>query len=262
MRRPMTLISPIAVLTAAALSACGDSGGPSNRPQIAFNLAVKPAAASLAQKTLAGAAAAPETYTDGDGNTLVVSRVRLVLRELELESATSGDDCDTAAPEDAEPESECEELQLGPFLVDLPLGTGGVARSFSVEIAAGSYDEIEFEIHKPESSDEAAFIAANPDFDGVSIRAEGTYNGVPFSYSSDLNVEMEIDLDPPLEVVDGAATDLTLLVDLSNWFRSEGGALLDPASANQGQVNEGIVEENVKASLEAFEDDDRDGLDD
>ena len=40
------------------------------------------------------------------------------------------------------------------------------------------------------------------------------------------------------------------------------GALRDPASANKGQANEGLVKENVKASLEAFEDEDRDGIDD
>jgi hypothetical protein len=257
MRRHNVVLASAAVLTAAALSACGDSGGPSSQPQVAFNLATKPAAAAVALKTSLAAAAVPETYTDADGNTLVISRVQLVMSELELESATTGDDCDIA-----DAEGECEELKLGPFLVDLPLGTGGVARNFSVAIAAGSYDEVEFEIHKPESSDEAAFIAANPDFDGVSIRAEGTYNGTPFTYSSDLDVEMEIDLDPPLEVVDGAATDLTLLVDLSTWFRDAGGALLDPASANKGEANEGVVKENVKASLEAFEDDDRDGIDD
>jgi hypothetical protein len=48
-------------------------------------------------------------------------------------------------------------------------------------------------------------------------------------------------------------------VDLSTWFRDGAGALVDPASANQGGENESIVKENVKTSLKAFEDDDRDG---
>ncbi len=255
MRRQTARLAAVAVVAAAALSAC-DSGGPSSEPQVGFNLATKPAAGAVASAASLASAAAPESYTDADGNTLTLTRVQLVMSEIELESATAGIDCDVASIE-----GDCEELKLGPFLVDLPIGTGGATRNFSVAIAPGTYNEVEFEIHKPESSDEAAFIAQNPDFDGVSIRAEGTYNQVPFVYTSDLDVEMEIDLDPPLAVADGAASDLTLLVDLGTWFRSAGGALLDPASANKGQSNEGVVKENVKASLEAFEDDDRDGID-
>jgi len=38
--------------------------------------------------------------------------------------------------------------------------------------------------------------------------------------------------------------------------------LLDPASANDGQPNEGQVKSNIETSLNAFEDEDRDGDDD
>lgn len=247
-----------AALFAATISACGDSSSPSSQSQVGFNLATKSAAAAVASAAALATVAAPETYTDGSGNTLILNRVQVVMSEIELESATAPDGCNVVTPT----EHDCQKLEIGPLLVDLPLGTAGAVRNFSVAITPGSYDEVEFEIHKPESTDEAAFIAQNPDFDGVSIRAEGTYNGTPFIYTSDLDVEMEIDLAPPLTVIDGAATDLTLFVDLGTWFRDAGGTLVDPASANKGQPNEGVVKENVKASLEAFEDEDRDGIDD
>jgi hypothetical protein len=48
-------------------------------------------------------------------------------------------------------------------------------------------------------------------------------------------------------------------VDVSTWFRSATGALIDPATANKGGLNESEVTENIKDSFKAFEDEDRDG---
>jgi hypothetical protein len=38
--------------------------------------------------------------------------------------------------------------------------------------------------------------------------------------------------------------------------------LIDPTSANPGGANQGLVEQNIKSSLNAFEDEDHDGRDD
>ena len=54
----------------------------------------------------------------------------------------------------------------------------------------------------------------------------------------------------------------SLFVDLGTWFRALDGSLVDPQSANNGGSNEGLVNENVKRSLETFEDEDHDGSDD
>lgn len=37
------------------------------------------------------------------------------------------------------------------------------------------------------------------------------------------------------------------------------GSLVDPESANKGRENENVVENNIKNSIDAFRDDDRDG---
>jgi hypothetical protein len=131
-------------------------------------------------------------------------------------------------------------------------------------VAAGSYDEIEFEIHQPSDDDaaDAAFIQAHPDFAGVSVQVDGTYNGHAFTYTSDLNAEEEIELRPPLVTTESAAADLTLFVDLDRWFRDATGTLVDPATANVGLTNEGLVDANIRATLHAFEDEDHDGTDD
>ena len=81
--------------------------------------------------------------------------------------------------------------------------------------------------------------------------------------TTDIDEEQEYDLVPPL-VVDEMTTsvNVTLLVDLDSLFRDLLGNLVNPQSANKGGVNESLVNENIKQSFEAFEDDDRDGEDD
>jgi hypothetical protein len=98
---------------------------------------------------------------------------------------------------------------------------------------------------------------------GKSIRIQGSYNGQPFTYENDINDEQEYDLVPPL-VVDEMTTDVnvTLSIDIDSWFRTMAGDLVNPQSGNKGGANESLVNENIKNSFQAFEDDDRDGEDD
>lgn len=154
-------VLPLAALALTA-GACSDSGGPSNPAQVSFNVATQ-AAPTAAGGSLA-IVGTPETFTDGT-NTLIVNSVQLVLREIELHKAGVASECAEAADDD------CEELEIGPDLVDLPLGTPGGARTLNVALQPGSYDRVELEIHKPSSSSDAAFIQAHPDFDGVSVLA-------------------------------------------------------------------------------------------
>jgi hypothetical protein len=246
-----------ALATAASLAACGDSGSPSTSPQMNFNVATKPAPAAAVRSMSLATVGTPETFTDGT-NTLVIEQVQLVLREIELKRAEATVSCGEQASGDS-----CEELELGPILLDLPLGgAGGAARTFSVPVAAGTYGEIEFQIHKPSHDEDAAFVQANPDFDGVSAKVTGTYNGTAFVFTTDLDAKEEIALVPPLVTTESAATDLTLFVDLDRWFRDGTGNLVDPDSGNAGKTNESLVENNIKSTLHAFEDENEDGTDD
>jgi hypothetical protein len=248
-----------ALLAAMALlaSGCSDAGNsPTTDPQVNFNLATRSAAAAGTAAAPSLSVAAPETFTDG-ANTLVLDQVDLVLRKIELKKSEAMTGCGESQGNDA-----CEELELGPVLLSLPLGTAGAERVFSVTVAPGTYGAVEFEIHPPSGSDDAAFVQANPAFAGVSVHATGTYNGTPFDFVSDLEAEQEIHLASPLVVTDASATDLTLLVNLDTWFRDASGAILDPATAARGQANESQVKDNIRASLDSFEDEDHDGADD
>lgn len=81
--------------------------------------------------------------SDQFGNTLTLTSVQLVIREIELkrEFELCDDDLDDA----------CEEFEVGPFMADLVLqGTGPLLSTpFSIVIPDARYDEIEFDIHMP-----------------------------------------------------------------------------------------------------------------
>lgn len=253
MRRLMTRAASFSLM-AVLVAGCSDAG-PSNLSQLGFSLATQVGAPAAAVGASFAVNGTPETFTDG-ASTLVVTQVQVVLRKIELRRAGALTDCVSGLSDD------CEELELGPVLVDVPLGTPGAARNFSVQIAPGSYDRLDLEVHKPSSSEDAGFVQANPAFDGVSVRVTGTYNGADFIYSGDMNTGIRFDLNPALVANETAATDLTLFVNLDQWFRDQAGMLLDPVTANAGQPNESLVEQNITGSLDAFEDNNRDGRDD
>jgi len=250
--------SLLVIAATLSLAACSDGAGPRGTAPVSLALSSRrapagaPAGSAISASLQSGT---PETFTDGS-NTLVISSVELVLREVELKRV---EETDCGNPGD----DACEEFETGPILLDLPLG-GATERVFTANVAAGTYDEVEFELHKPEDDGNAVdrdFLLAHPDFARISLRVRGTFNGADFTYTSDLNAEQELPLDPPLVVSEGAATALTLRVDLSGWFLS-GSTLVDPQTANKGGANENLVRDNIIQSFESFRDNDEDGLDD
>lgn len=255
----MTRMALAVLGLAATMAACSESTGVvGNGPgQVSLSITTTVSGgpvASNAMFMLAGV----DTLTDGQ-NELVITSAELVLREIELEKI-SDDACDSLAIDD----DGCEKFETGPILLDLPLD-GSVEQVLVIQPDTGTYDEIEFELHKVSDDDpeDAAFRSAYPDMVGKSIRIMGSYNGQPFTYENDINDEQEYDLVPPL-VVDELTTsvNVTLSIDIDSWFRTATGALVDPQSGNKGGANESLVNENIKNSFQAFEDDDRDGEDD
>jgi hypothetical protein len=267
-------ISGLAVLTAAGLLACSEGTGPGNKPQISFNVA-----------TSSGAAANLQSVSDtvvGGANTLVLDQVELVLRDIRFkrvnDDVCEGDDDqgediavrplshDDGENGDDGNEDACETVNAGPFLLDLPLGSS-VEKVFSVAVDTGTFDELRLRLHKPEDDGtdpaDVAFLAAHPDFARISIRATGTWNGTPFTFTSDLDAEQEMQLNPPLVVTDaGANVDVTLKVDVATWFADGNGGLVDPGTASKGGQNENLVRDNIEHSFDAFQDENHDGHDD
>ncbi len=242
----------LAALLLGATVACGDSTGVADSGNVSLStVATTPSPAAGVTAT-----SGELTQTDGE-HTLVIQRVAVVLREIELERLES-DDCPEGLASD-----DCEEFEAGPVLLELGLD-GLVEQMVSIQVPEGRYDELEFEIHKPDddTSDDLAFVAAHPEFEQVSIRVEGTFNGEEFVFLQDVDEEQELDLSPPLDVEGDGATNVTLRMDVSTWFVRSDGSLVDPRTANKGGPNESLVEQNIEDSIEAFEDDDHDGDDD
>jgi hypothetical protein len=204
----------------------------------------------------APAAGATTDITIGVGaNTVVITKAQMVVRRVKLQpvetTASSCSDDDTSS-------DDCATVQTGPVLVDIPV-TANAVSTVSATVPPGTYSRVSFRIHKPsDDASDAAFRAANPNFDGVSIRVEGTYNGTPFVFTSDLTEKQELTLASPLVVEEGTTPNLTIQVDVSSWFKS-GSTVINPSTANKGGANENVVKNNIRASLRAFRDDDRNG---
>src|SRR6266566_1709700 len=200
MRNHLTTFCVIA--STLALGACTEGVG--SRGIAPVSLALSSAVSAAAQ------AGGSETFTDGS-NTLVISSVEVVLRKVELKRADAAEPAGCAmstsgitASDGGECGEQNDELEAGPVLVDLPLG--GIERTFTADVPSGTFDALEFQIHKLSNAGDAAdqdFLKAHPDFAGISIRVKGTFNGADFTYTSDLSVGEEVRFDPPVVVTAG-----------------------------------------------------------
>lgn len=236
---------PVVLISAAACDATGTDRLPVS---VSFS-GQSPAAA--------GSALAANVTVSSGGNTLVISKAEVMLREVELKRSSTTQCVDDTAGS-ASSSDDCEELSIGPFLVDVPVNDNTVT-TISATVPPDTYREIEFEIRKlgDDTPEERALAAARPEFDVNSIRMEGTFNGTPFVFLMELDQELEFEFDVPV-VITEANQNVTIQFDLASWFRN-GSTIINPATANKDQPNESMVRENIRASIRAFHDDDRNG---
>lgn len=240
-----SILRPAATaLALLGVAACSDTTSPGANRTVTVAFATQSAAALSLAPSLEIVA-----------GPLVITRAVLVFSELEMQPVGVTCANDVSADPD---EDHCPELKVGPTVVDLPLDA--TAKSLlAVTVPGGTYDEIEFEIDavSTHSDDDpqavAAFLAAHPDLEGVSIRVEGTYDGTPFTFTTGVEVEMELEFQPAI-VVDATTNALVINVDVASWFRTETGAWINPATANAGGENKSKVDENIEKSFDAHED--------
>lgn len=235
-----------------------------------------------AATTLSTVPAATSTIVADDTDTVIVRSADLVLRRIKLKQvatdACESDDAETEREGDhhdpagdngaAERDHEgCEEIKVGPLLVSVPLGTTAVSALVDVTAPAGQYDRVQFKIHAPRLPHDSAFIRVNPGFDGISVQVTGTFSHKgsrsDFTYMAAIEAEQEADLSPPITVDASQTASLTLRFDISSWFAGpDCVGLVDPATGNAGGANEGLIRKHIRSSIDAFEDEDRDGHDD
>ena len=265
----MKIVKILALVSALVVAACSNG----TMGSVSFSLTARRAASPgpSAAFSSGAPASAPSVTAAGDStvialapDTVIVRSAQLVLRKVELKRA------DVASCDAILGNGDCEDFETGSKLLTLPLGSAVIAQDVSISAPAGTFDELEFNVHKPSSSEDAAFIAANPDFATISIRVIGTFvHGTgtgagtrsDFTFTSDVDQSQKASLIPPMTLHDGQTLNVTLRVDISTWYLNAAKtALVDPASANKGGPNESVVANNIQNSFKSFEDDNRDGL--
>ena len=264
----VTNLLPACALAAAfAVSACSSSDLAGNDLQtvsLSFTAAAAASGASVldAQAQASALSSTPAVVP-------AISRVQLVLTKMELgrtdDVACVDDENDDDGVESASstpPVShDCEHVTRDPVLVDMPVD-GTLKTQLSVPLAAGTYRQIEAKLEPASSrkSSGAAFLTAHPDFAGISLRVDGTFNGAAFTYKTGLRAGIHMKFNPPL-VIDATTKNATISVDVSKWFVSRSGEVIDPAKATPGTSSARAVESNIRASFHAFEDNGKRGKD-
>lgn len=196
----------------------------------------------LSIKAMSGALA---KETDAQAQQVTITSAQVVISEIEIES-TSEDSLDFVS-----------EI---PLIVNLNLA-GTMTQISTISVPYGTYDEIEVEICKLDTSDGQGYTT-NPNLQNrtifVSGYVEGDSNAV-FTFTSAIKLEQEQEFNPPL-VIDASSpnTNVVLTIDATTWFSDGAGGYLDPRLPQ----NQKAIERNIKASIKAFEDDDDDGKDD
>lgn len=197
--------------------------------------------------------------TDGT-NTLVFRSVKMTLEDIDLERDASSVDCENVNGD----HPDCSDWVAGPILLNLPMNAQ-TRPVVEVEAQIGTYSLISFDISVPDGGDrdQEAYLARHPEMRDISIRAEGTFNGQPFTFVTAVRGDQEVAIDPPLQVTaDGAKSfGVDLEFDVGSWFRGADGTLIDPSSIcglKESCSSRDLVEDNIRRMVEADSRDDGD----
>ncbi len=250
----------IALVLAATLVGCGGGTGTS----LLVSTAVKSGSAKLS------------AVPTGSG-TAKLDNLYLVVKELELTKAPAAvaptGPTGPSGPSGPSSGHDVEEIEAGPYVLEVNIGDTNLQTAIPASLVpAGSYKGIEFEIHRVRNTEKLNVQATRGGvkLDGLSIVLEGTCTApatgtpatspapTPFAVTS--TMEVEVEYESPVTIAEGSTANLTLAFDASTWLAGPNGTTLDPCLGDP-KVNAKIIA-NVKASLRAFGDDDRDGDDD
>jgi len=186
-------------------------------------------------------------------DSVTISRVRFVLRDIEFKS-----------------ETDSVNLRTNPVVLELNL-LSNLQDVGVTNVPYGTFDEVEFDVHRIDSSDlqglsssettQFAHFLAGERYsiiiDGTVYQSGGTGN--IFQFRSKIDAQQKYQLTTPLVVSEAfPAANVTLAVSSAGWFKNSTGVLLDPTDIN----NQSLIDENLKASIRVFKDDDRDGSED
>lgn len=247
MKTPYALGRTLApVLVLAVTTGCGDGTGvlDSSSVELAFRVTAPGSSLATAPAAVPGHTSGPSLVAGppltiaGTNGSLTISEVRLIVAEVELEG--EDDACEVASGSD-----DCADFEAPPSFLDLPLDGEPIDVMTGV-IPPGVYDELEFEIEDLEDDEEDSTSAAAIEALRSAIRDEfpdwpekasallvGTFTATdgaatPFRVYVDAEIEIEMDLSPPLVVGEDGGADRALTVDIEPhaWFVRADGSVL------------------------------------
>ena len=244
----------LAPLVLALVSACSDATTGGSTHPLTVSITTR------AQSSLAYRSSADVVITVG-ASSLVISKAQLVARRIELAPAGATACAGTAEGGDDNGGTStdgCAEVETGPTLIDIPLDAS-TKTTLSASVPAGTYRALEMRIGPVSSGNRSAtaFLAAHPEFQNVSVRVEGTYNGKAFVFTSPVDASIESAFATAV-TVDAASPNVTIAIDIANWFSDGSNGTLDPGDG----ANAARISANIAQSFHAFEDDNHDGHDD
>lgn len=238
-RHKWLLLVPISLVT--LFFGCDSTGTDGKQSSLSLSVVAENGAQSLQKQSVSM-----------QNNHVTITNAKMLIRRIEFKSDIEDDGV----------ADDSLDFQTDPLV--LALNIDGTLNEVAVKaVPSGSYDEIEFDVHKPEDNE----TPPDPDFkigdsgdERFSIIIEGTYEGQDFLYRSTENMEQELELASPLTINEDTETlNVTLTVDLSKWFVDENNNELSPINPD----NENAIDESIKRSFEnIFEDNDRDGEED
>jgi len=181
---------------------------------------------------------------------VTVDRFQIVLRNMRLQEAPTDGGADAPGAEYFGP---------GPFLVDLPPGSlsGGTFTLLIPKYIIGPKSYYEMDINlQPVSASDVVLKPELAPLQGWTFRITGTNaQNVPFTIESTMSAEL---IRPSVYRLGTNHNNLDVNIAPNRWFELPDGGVVDPADPAAHQQ----IEENVAASIDAYEDDNMDGVPD
>lgn len=192
-------------------------------------------------------------------DSVALDNIKLLVKKLELksegegefENEQEGESHEADEGEQGDDNEQGEEFELSNQIFDLPLDGNKVSVSTG-QIPTGTYRQVEVEIGPAEEGSDiqdTTLVEGNADSLRYSMAIHGTAGGNEFTFKTHKEFEVEIPLNPAVEVTDTTqSANIDLTVDPSDWFKDpETGDYLDPNDPD----NHNVIESNIAHSFKA-----------
>ena len=258
-------------LVLGTLAACDDTTTPAGTATL--DIAFATASTTVMDGDLAALQVDGPLYAmdvSGTNGTLTIDEIHVIVSELELEGVVGACDEPAGSEDDDEEDDleDCEEFESPPSLVQIPAdGTPLVVATGAVPL--GTYTGLEWEVEDvsldEEDEDEAELEAVRADIESVfgagvwpdeasmaivgSFLADGETEPVEFTTFFDAEIEVEMPIDPALEITEeGASRELKVVLSPDVWFTNADGTVMNLAALSgqlvefEAEFEDGVLE--------------------